>query len=291
MSTQLYNKNHDSVYPYTKGSSVLTDVIPGITNVDDSLIYLNDLISEITNDKEAVTAINVVVYYCVSKTKSESELKSQEQSWSNKYVTPSPEFPYAWKKTEIFVASTKKEFYEIIASYNSDTTQNIYLALSSNDTQPTIIYPKILENGVTVDKEDLTAFDLFLPGSPGDTNNNLKWTEIPQSISAQTPYVYISTRKRIDGLWERFSTPALLGRWAFDSKLELRYLHTDSDVSKENVSFNKSSINPGQDWNSTSPDFEQGKLWMITATSVNGVLNKDEQGIIWNGPHLLAYIK
>jgi hypothetical protein len=33
----------------------------------------------------------------------------------------------------------------------------------------------------------------------------------------------MSVRKRVDGLWEKYSEPALFGNWAYDSVLEMRY--------------------------------------------------------------------
>jgi hypothetical protein len=48
------------------------------------------------------------------------------------------------------------------------------------------------------EQEDLTAFDDTLPAG---------WSETPISVSSTTPNVYMSIRKRVNGLWERFSDP------------------------------------------------------------------------------------
>jgi hypothetical protein len=97
----------------------------------------------------------------------------------------------------------------------------------------------------------------------------------------------MSTRKRVEGKWTKFSDPAQFGRWAFDSKLEMRYQVTDSDV--PNVD-NKSD-NPGDGWTTESITDFTGKLWMITATSVNGVINSDDDQTRWQGPYLIGYVK
>ena len=306
--TQLYDKEHNKIYPNTNSSDVLIDnsslsnlgpnvndqlhtIYNKFTEVNEEFKKVNETIAKITGDEEAVTLINVTVTYCKAKTKNQDELIADPTIyWVDVYETPNAEFPYTWKKTEISVAETIKTFYELVASDTSDTTQTIYVALS-NDTQPIIVYPKKIVNGEETEDDDLTAFDVYLPGSGINDTDNVKWSETPQSISAQQPYLYMSTRKRIDGIWNRFSTPALLGRWAFDSKIELRYTITDINVTKDQLEFNNTSTDPGTIWLLQTPDTYTGKLWMITATSVNGVLNKDSQNVIWNGPHLLSIIQ
>lgn len=298
MGTQLYKIEGNSktaMYPNALASDVQSSAISGSSNVDDALKWLNDKISEISGDKEAVTNINIVVDYGLSKTKDQSELKATPPSWSNTFTMPNSEFPYAWKKTEISVAETTKEFYEIVASDTADSVQNIYVALGT-DTQPIIIYPKKTVDGEETSDNDLTAFDKALPNSSDGyvDNNGLKnvdWSEKPQSIAPDRPFLYMSTRKRTNGLWGEFSTPAMLGKWAFDSKLELRYLITNNSVNKSDITLNASDTNPGENWSLDTPDSYSGKLWMITATSVNGILNKDSNNIIWNGPHLLSIIQ
>lgn len=291
MGIQLYDVQHQPLYPNTNGESVITSAVPTSTNVDEALRFLNDKISELTGEKDAVIAINVTVTYARTKIKELEELKANIStiSWDSVYTTPDAEYPYTWKKTVISVAETSKEFYEIVASDTSDSTQNIYLALDTG-TQPVIVYPKKIVNGEETEEDDLTAFDYYLPGANiNDTVNN-DWSETPQSISAQQPYLYMSTRKRVDGLWGRYTAPALLGKWAFDSKIELRYTVTDITTNKNDIEITQ-DINPGTHWSQQTPDSYTGKLWMITATSVNGVLNRDNQDIIWDGPHLLSIIQ
>lgn len=289
MGTQLYDKDHKKIYPNSEAASITTLMKNNKDNVEDCLTDLYNIISEISGNNTAVKLININVTYCRAKTKNQGELVADPTiSWIDTYETPNAEFPYTWKKTEISVAEIIKTFYELIASDTSDTTQTIYVALD-NTKSSTIVYPKKIVNGEETKDDDLTAFDVYLPGENDTVNAD--WSETPQSISAQQPYLYMSTRKRIDGMWDKFSTPALLGRWAFDSKIELRYATTDINVTKDELDFNNKSTNPGTIWSPETPDAHIGKLWMITATSVNSVLNKNSDDIIWSGPHLLSIIQ
>ena len=53
---------------------------------------------------------------------------------------------------------------------------------------------------------------------------------------------------------------------------------------------NSEAVNPGDHWKETNNEEFTGYLWIITATSVNGVLNAKNK-IIWNGPNLMSVVK
>lgn len=282
---QLYDKDGSEIFPKTKDNQVSSDAISGQPNVNLALKSLKqetnslaDRINEITGDKDAVTAIKVSTEYSASKTTNEENIKDPSVEWGQQFMQPTPEFPYTWKHTEFAVGETTSDFYEIIASFNQNETQTIYLT-KDNTTSVKIEYPeKTDENGEPIEGEyDLTAFDDQLPAG---------WSETPKSISASEPYLYISTRKRVNGIWEIYSTPALLGKWSFDSKLEIKYQITSGDI----PTVDKTSPAPSGWGNSPEGDFT-GKLWMITSTTVNEqpVINKD--GNIWSDPILMAIVK
>ena len=284
-NVQLYDKDGSEIFPKTKDDQVSSNAISGQPNVNLALKSLKqetnslaDRINEITGDKDAVTAIRVSTEYSASKTTNEENIKDSSVEWSQQFMQPTPEFPYTWKHTEFAVGETTNDFYEIIASFNQNETQTIYLT-KDNTTSVKIEYPeKTDENGEPIEGEyDLTAFDNQLPEG---------WSETPKSINASEPYLYISTRKRVNGIWEMYSTPALLGKWSFDSKLEIKYQVTSGDV----PTVDKTSPSPSGWGNSPEDDFV-GKLWMITSTIVNEqpVINKD--GNIWSNPILMAIVK
>lgn len=284
MATQLYDRKYNPINPITDGSSVKItnqdlsgkgdDVDKQLTNIYSEINDLNKDISALKGDEDTVSNLIVEIKYSRWNTDSEAEVK-ENGIWQNAFLMPTAEQPYIWKKTTYsFKGDTSGGVirYEVVASDISEKIQNIYIATSST-TQPTINYPTM--NG----QEDLTAYDNSLPEG---------WSETPVGITAATPYSYISTRKRVDGKWQRFSNPAQYGRWAFDSLLELRYTVTENNIVPE---LNNSENNPGEIWSVSTPTEFTGYLWMITATSVNGILNEDKNGIIWKGPNLMAIIQ
>lgn len=284
--TIVYNKDQQQIYPVSHAEVVISNASGSKSDVEDNLIKLWKKVSELNGDQEAASNIMVVVTYCKTNTRDESEVRKLS-SWSDIFELPDSERPYVWKKTlYTYKGDTAKlnEIYEIVATDIAEKIQNIYIARSTG-VAPVITYP-ILTNGYgdpILDsegntQEDLTAFDKKLPEG---------WSETPVSIGPATPYVFISTRKRVEGLWKRYSEPAQYGRWAFDSQLELRYTITSGDK----PAVNTTSDDPGSQWSSDTPDSFTGKMWMITATSVNGVLNSDENNVRWHGPHLMSIIQ
>lgn len=283
--TQLYDKNQTELYPITSDDCVTSNVISGCNDVDKALTYLKNetleiqkRIDQITGDEEILTSLVVTVSYAKSTTTSESNIKDPSTEWGQTYIQPSAEFPYIWKRTTFEITSNKSSFYEIVASFNQNEIQTIYM-VKDNTSSVTITYPeKVGEDGNPIEGEyDLTAYDEKLPDG---------WSEIPQSISASEPYLYMSTRKRKQGVWEKYSTPALLGKWSFDSKLEMKYQITTGEI----PTINRTSQSPENWGNAPTGDFT-GKLWMITATTINDqfVINKD--GNIWSEPVLMAIVQ
>lgn len=286
VGTIVYNKDQQQIYPVSHAEVVISNASGSKSDVEDNLIKLWKKVSELSGDQEAASNIMVVVTYCKTNTRDESEVRKLS-SWSDIFELPDSERPYVWKKTlYTYKGDTAKlnEIYEIVATDIAEKIQNIYIARSTG-VAPVITYP-ILTDGYgdpILDsegntQEDLTAFDKKLPEG---------WLETPVSIGPATPYVFISTRKRVEGLWKRYSEPAQYGRWAFDSQLELRYTITSGDK----PAVNTTSDDPGSQWSRDTPDSFTGKMWMITATSVNGVLNSDENNVRWHGPHLMSIIQ
>lgn len=274
--TQLYTKAKSKLYPISTASSVISHATTtkDDVSVEDDLRTLFNAIDDLTGDKEAVSNIQFEVEY-LRWTSDKKDEVIEAQGWSPVFTLPNGEYPYTWKKTVISAFSNSSTFYEIIAADVAEKIQTIYKAMGTTGV-PDISYPKIKdEHGNEID--DLTVYDDQLPAG---------WTEEPQTISPATPYSYIAVRKRINGLWGRFSNPAQYGRWAFDSQLEIRYQVSDT---KPEVS--STFGDPGKEWLSEAPAEFTGKLWMITATSVNGVINEDpETKIKWRGPTLMAIV-
>lgn len=287
IGTILYNNERKQIYPITHAEVTISNAAGSKGTVEDCLLQLFKAISDLTGDSEAATSIMVKVTYNKTKINSLSEIKKLETGWTDIFESPDANNPYVWKHT-IFTykgqEQTLNELYEIVAADTAEKQQTIYIARSTG-TAPTITYPILVdgygnpildENGQQ--QENLAAFDVILPEG---------WSATPVSIGPSTPYVFMATRTRINGLWRRYSEPAQYGRWAFDSQVEFRYSIT-SDATPPVLEATKD--NPGSNWTENTPDDFVGRLWMITATSVNGILNSSNN-IRWQGPHLISIIK
>lgn len=284
--TKIFNKDYKQIFPVSKAEAIYTYSSGSEDSVESCLKQLFKTISDIGGVSGAAENIVINTYYCKTNTSSKQEVIELDQ-WADLFVLPDADNPYVWKKTEFSYKGSTEEAniaYEIVATDLGEKNQTIYISRSTS-VAPVISYP-ILKDGYgspILDEfghtqEDLNAYNSSLPDG---------WSEQPASISPSTPYVFMATRKRVGGKWGRFSEPAQYGRWAFDSLFEVRYAVTDGAT----PSVNFASENPGSNWSSTSPTSFTGKLWIITATSVNGVLNSDESGNIWKGPNLISIVQ
>lgn len=271
--TQLYNQDKKKIYPISDAGIINCEASGEPSTVHADIVNLYKLIDQLTGDNEQVSNITITVTYKRSKSSDANDVKG-DTGWSSVFSIPNSEYPYTWKRTVIKTHTVTNTTYEIIAADVSEKIQTIYIAKSKRE-QPVITYPQVQDNqGNKYD--DLTAFDYAPPKG---------WSETPVSISAATPYVYMSVRKRVDGLWEKYSEPALFGNWAYDSVLEMRYQVSDTKpevLATEDI--------PGTGWLEEAPEEFTGKLWMITATSVNGIINVGDDGIKWRGPTLMAVV-
>ena len=111
------------------------------------------------------------------------------------------------------------------------------------------------------------------------------WSESPVSISASTPYGYVATRIRKNGIWTRFVI-GLNSKWSYDSKMVVKYTYTDSSSSPN---IKRKEDNPGDNW--ADQVTGTGYLWMITATRVSTNYAKDDQEHIWSAPQLISVIQ
>lgn len=285
--TQLYNKDKQKIYPFSYATIINSEASGTLETVETNLKNLWKAISELTGDAEASENIIVKVNYAFSNSSNVNEI-ANSASWSDTFELPTNGEIYIWKKTEFSYKGNTDDantIYEIVYADLAERTQTIYKATSTG-VAPKIEYPVLTDGyGEPIldddgnEQEDLTAFDDKLPDG---------WLETPVSITPATPYVFMAVRKRIEGVWERYSEPAQFGRWAFDSQLELRYTYTEDGSVPE---FTADADNPGDIWSVTAPTDFTGKLWMITATSVNGVINADSEGIRWRGPNLMSIIE
>lgn len=270
--TQLYNKPKEKIYPISDATVVTCGLSATNSSTYEDVKYLFERVAELTGEGEAVSGIEISIAYKRSKSKIQADIEP-EDGWGETFLNPNSALPYTWKRTIIkYKEAVTNTTYEIVASANNEITQTIYIAVSDN-TQPTISY--IDPN---TGKENPHLYDLVLPEF---------WSEQPASLSAATPNVFISTRKRIDGEWGKFSNPAQYGRWAFDSAITIRYQVTKST---EIPPVARNLENPGKEWVKENTSAFTGYLWMITATEVSGQLQTYNE-VIWSNPSLISIVK
>lgn len=290
MATQLYDQQGQKLFPTIEDTdrTIKSHAFSGKDTIETALRYVEQIaktaqegVDELNGSSEAVQSISITAQYILSTSSDKTVIESLED-WSPDFQFPDTDKPYAWKKT-IFETKggTTTTTYEIVASDNTKETQTIYLA-TDNTSVITIPYPnqKDEEGNDIEDTEDLTAYDDKLPDG---------WLETPQSISASQPYLYMSVRKKGEdeiGKWGRYSSPALLGKWAFDSKLETLYRVVESGT----ATVVRRDPTPSGWGVAPTGDFT-GKLYMITSSSINGVPTTDKDGNIWSNPILLAVVK
>lgn len=270
--TQLYNKTKEKIYPLSDASVINCDAATVGSTVHKDIADLYEQISKLTGDEEAASNIIITVHYKRSKSKIQSDI-TPDTGWSTSFISPTSDYPYTWKRTVISYKGddNAKTIYEIVASSNAEITQTIYRAVSDN-SQPIISYID-----PSTGKENEHLYDNSIPQY---------WSETPVSVSASAPNVFMSTRRKIDGAWEKFSVPAQYGRWAYDSNVVFKYQVTNTNDIPE---LEQASENPGDLWVDSNTKIFTGFLWMINATAVNGQL-QEYNDVIWNGPNLMSIV-
>lgn len=281
----LYNQDHQEIHPKSYAACVFLQEGNQQT-VENELQDIHAELAKLTGSDQATDNIIVKPYYTFSNYQNVEDIKNnvQDDEWFEDFSLPVNGKLYVWKKTEYTYKGNTDErntSYEIVYADVAKETQTIYTAGSDSYT-PEIKYP-ILRDGYGDpildsngnEQDDLAAFDNLPPKD---------WEDYPIGISSTNVNAYMSTRKKVNGKWERYSQPAQYGKWSLNSVLETKY-----QVSESQPDFNATSEDPGSAWKSTITE-GSGKIWMITASSVNEVLNKDNNDIIWKGPILIGVL-
>lgn len=296
MATKLYKSDGVQLVPETDDVSVTSTAIPQHVNVNSALRFLYDqqrVIAENIKDDQAVTSISMETQYILHQSAANSESirladedLSEPLSWSYTYQRPTPEKPYAWKKV-IFsaIGGIEAVFYELLNVYTApDVTDTIYRSTSELST---ISVELEKNNEGQIDLSAMQADD-YLPGPYQDAQKKESyWSRTPQAISAASPFVYVSTRKRNNGVWTAFGDPVLQARWAANSMLTIKYKITENSNSPE---IDRTSSEPAGWQTRITGDFT-GYLWIITATKVGGELQSYDSNNIWTEPTLISIVK
>lgn len=278
MSTQLYDKDGKVLYPKINGDEIKVSWGDTEKLLPEILDSISELAQAGSGTSNIATSIVIESYYAIYNSSALETVKVDPSiSWSSDFTAPTNEKPYAWKKVIIKVADKQQgeTKYELIASIVQDKTQTIYKIQSNTQT------PAPDES--IYEQEDYQSDD-FVPDG---------WVSFPKSVSASEPYLYISTRKKINGIWGKYTVPALLTNWSYESITKFYYAITPEltipgyDDSAEDP--NSHSVADGSwpyEWKSVIQEEFKGYLWMISATFVNNTLKGN-----WSTPTLIAIVK
>lgn len=269
---KLFNQGGVQIYPISDASVIISSALKTNGNVEECLNDLYDKITDISEEGEAAKNINVKIGYLLLNSKEESYAK--EQTGWGAFDFPTSDQPYLWKRTAYSYDELElTTVYEIALMYPENTSQTVYRAYADiNAEKPEILYETNEDTGeINYNNPILTD-----------------WSFNPVSISAEKPYVYMAVRHKVDGDWQAFSTPALYGKWNFDSVVVIKYTVNDGSTTP---GVDVTNSNPGDIWVDTNSSEFTGYLWMITATKIHNDYYQSEGGIIWSGPNLISIVK
>lgn len=233
--TQIYNREHEKIYPISD-ATVITTSAKGYENVEAALIGAFEQIGKLSGSDETVNNIIVEVRYMPANTTDEDEIKISTKQWSDTFELPTEENPYIWKRTKFTYQGAAESdgttIYEIVASDISTVIQTIYTRVANDTITPTIEYKKKTADGETpvLDSEGEVTYDYnyYYDGSPATKMEDLPpaaidpktgekydytWTDYPQDISQSYTAVFMARRIKQGGKWGPFSTPAQYGQW------------------------------------------------------------------------------
>ena len=268
--TPLFDENSNQIFPQSKANSIETQAYKsGGSSVEEALADIYGKLLDISAEGNAAKSIGVEVTYALITTKDPEEAKKHE-TWGG-FVTPSSQYPYLWKRTAFKYGDKEVTVeYELSLMYPENETETWYLAYTSLNTEQIKITYEENEDGS----------DNYASPIRND------WSTSPVSVEASKPYAFMAVRKKIDGEWHPFSTPALYATYAFNSTVEFRYAisETTPNVNRKHTDPNEGFANI---WKTKNTEVS-GKLWLITATKVSIDYYKDSDGNIWSEPSLIS---
>lgn len=230
--TPLYNQGGNIIYPISDSACIISNVKEEKgRSVKDDLTELFKNIADLSGASGAINNIIIKTEYLATNTAEESEVKLLTNTWSDTFTLPEDKKPYVWKRTTYsYVGSSEPTIvYEIVASDVSTIIQNIYCRttgvkpsidyLQKQDQEGNLLY--LDSNGAETTEVTNTPaynYNFYANGKPANSFYNLPpgtsdytWSLYPQDISNSFPLVFMASRLRINGIWEKFSAPAQYG--------------------------------------------------------------------------------
>ena len=113
------------------------------------------------------------------------------------------------------------------------------------------------------------------------------WHDDPIGVSSSLPYEWISERKKKNGIWSKFSAPALWAKYGFDGADGAEGVAGTSIIWKGD--FSSAPSNPQNGWaykNTTDKKsyvYQDGQWYQMTIDGIDGKNGKDGLSIVWKG--------
>lgn len=266
--TPIFDSSSNQIFPQSKANCISSNALTEGGDVETCLNDIYDKLEDISAEGNAAKSIGVEVTYALIPTKDPEEAKKHE-SWGG-FTAPTATAPYLWKRTAFKYGEKEVTVeYELSLIYPENETETWYRTHTSLSTEQ-IQITYILDSNGNPDYQQPIRGD---------------WSINPVSVEASRPYAFMAIRKRVNGLWEPFSVPALYATWTFNSTIDLRYTISNSEPA---VSRKAENPNSGSTiWNTRNTE-TSGKLWLISATKVSTDYYKDSDGNIWSLPSLIS---
>ena len=113
------------------------------------------------------------------------------------------------------------------------------------------------------------------------------WHDDPVGVSSSLPYEWISEREKKNGIWSKFSAPALWAKYGFDGADGAEGVAGTSIIWKGD--FSSAPSNPQNGWayknttNKKSYVYQDGQWYQMTIDGIDGKNGKDGLSIVWKG--------
>lgn len=171
--------------------------------------------------------------------------------------------------------------YGYILSGESNTEEYDLLVQSGKDGSDGTDYERVFIHTTEENRPSTPATsqtDDYIPSG---------WHDDPIGVSESLPFEWISERKKRNGIWSNFSTPALWAKYGFDGIDGAEGVAGTSIVWKGDFSSAPSSPQNGWAYKNTTDKksyvYQDGQWYQMTIDGIDGKNGKDGLSIVWKG--------
>lgn len=171
--------------------------------------------------------------------------------------------------------------YGYILSGESNTEEYDLLVQSGKDGSDGTDYERVFIHTTEENRPSTPATsqtDDYIPSG---------WHDDPIGVSESLPFEWISERKKRNGIWSNFSTPALWAKYGFDGIDGAEGVAGTSIVWKSDFSSAPSSPQNGWAYKNTTDKksyvYQDGQWYQMTIDGIDGKNGKDGLSIVWKG--------